>query len=837
MGRRKRRPFRVCASYDTETANIQLGATPDTTRAFPVLFIWHDLRECELASYTPGTYPIDFMRTDAEVLALVAEYIEWGEQQECVPVVCAYNQLFDLQPLLASLNARYEMRANAQSSTHAYTVDIVDDSENVLLRFWDTYYLEMGGLAAMGRTCGLAKADDWDYSLVRTPETPLTADELHYAGRDVEVIPAYLRYLLEANEWLTPDMFGNSVLTKTSLVRQMAKRETGRIRVRRKGRKPVSVQAMFEALCKQEMAPSYGQYALRKACFRGGWTFTAAQYAGSVQRNVLSLDETSAHHAYINGHMVPVKFRPKRRRQLQILCERVVNTPMSQVLRSYHEPFGVALHARIRFTNLRPKAGTAFDAWGIQLLAEGKFKKRAGESEWGSDNGQTAEDATRAASWVDRAQGAVFAFGKLVSARVAVVHVSELELWLMSRVYEWDAMEALLGEATQSFVKPPDYVTLLSNLLFERKQDMKRIYRTYHEGEPYASAIPSSIPGGIAERLRAGTMRDSDVSAYYNSTVKGSFNSIYGTQAQDVFKPSFKVTGGAIEVDPATVVSAENYAEALAEKSGSLVLYTYGLRIVGGSRMPLAIALELLYSAFGDSVRVLGGDTDSIKIACAPDINGDDVLEALQPLHEAVTRSIAECQTRVRTLYPQIASELGGVGTFEVEGDAYPLHMDAWNKARVSYDGKGVHITCAGLSRPAGMYTIESWFSDMISQGWGFEQLAPLALGWGVRVTNAVCHHLEHHRPKQGERFVADVTDHTGATHHVDAPQSIALYASDRVLGDPMQHTNDHCIRYLRSIGRAPDTTERIIDVVDGRAVLMRLTEEGWEEMRPYEAQ
>ena len=69
----------------------------------------------------------------------------------------------------------------------------------------------------MGRTCGLAKAlGDWDYNLTRTPETPLTADEMHYAARDVQVIPAYLRYLIEANEWLEPDMLASTVLTKTS---------------------------------------------------------------------------------------------------------------------------------------------------------------------------------------------------------------------------------------------------------------------------------------------------------------------------------------------------------------------------------------------------------------------------------------------------------------------------------------------------------------------------------------------------------------------------------------------------------------------------------------------
>lgn len=90
----------------------------------------------------------------------------------------------------------------------------------------------------MGETCGLPKAvGDWDYSLVRTPETPLTEEEMFYARRDVQVIPQYLQWLLRANHWLTPDMLGCRVLTKTSLVRQMARREIGGRRVTLQGGK------------------------------------------------------------------------------------------------------------------------------------------------------------------------------------------------------------------------------------------------------------------------------------------------------------------------------------------------------------------------------------------------------------------------------------------------------------------------------------------------------------------------------------------------------------------------------------------------------------------------
>lgn len=830
--RKKRRPFRVCAAYDTETTNLCLDRAANEWCAYPVLFIWNDLTGVDLAAYEPDDSLVRFHRRGGELVGEVERLIEWGRDNGVVPVVCAYNLMFDLQPVIFELSGLHDLRANAQSSTHVYTLDVIDGEGEIALRFWDTFYLEMNGLDAMGRTCGVGKASGyWDYNLVRTQTTVLSQDELYYAARDTEVIPAYLRYLMEANTWLKPDMLGNRVLTKTSLVRQAGRNEVGTIRVKSRDGKRRSVQSMFERLCSSELAPTYAQYALRKACFRGGLTFTSARYAGLVQPNVYSLDEVSAHHAYINGHMLPVGFRPVPPATLDAYARRIVETPLSEVLAHYENPFRCALHAQVRFRNLRLRAGSAFERWQIATVAEGKFHGKGQKGEWGGEADMDAETCIRSQGYVDAARDAVFAFGKLYSAEWAILNVSELELYVMRLAYEWDSMECVLGEATCRFVRPPDYVTLLSNLFFARKQDMKRILKLYREGEPYPEEVPQSIPPHIADELRAGTAERSFLESYYQSTVKGGFNSIYGMEAQDVFKPSYIVVDGRVRVDPSTQVTRETYAEAYADKRKSLVLYPYGLRIVGGSRLALAIAIETVWRAFGDRVRVLGGDTDSIKVSCDEGVTGEDLIDALSGFHEAVTRSIDICMERVRRLYPDIASPLTGVGTFEVEGDAYPEHMDAWNKARVSWDGSHAHVTCAGLSRPAGSYHIESWIEGRVAQGHPFREVAPQALGWGVRVAYPVCHALERTSPEPWDRVELDVTDHRGVTDRVSAYRSIALYPSARVLGDVSQSTNARSVDFLRSMGREVETGERVIDVApDGRAVYSRLTDYGWED-------
>lgn len=811
------KPFAIAAAYDTETTNYGTG---DSTRAFVSCYIFNDLRNCDIREYEPDSpnENVVFIRTCGEAVAWIDELVAWGLNSCVVPIVCAYNLMFDMQTLMLPLSLSYEMETNAQSSTNVYTLDLLLDGERVL-RFWDTYHLEMRGLAAMGETCGIAKAcGDWDYTLVRTPETTLTDEELYYAKRDVQVIPAYLRYLLEANEWMRPEDLGCRVLTKTSIVRQMARKKIGKLKFRNSRGRRVTLSKAFELTCAQQMPPTYEQYALRKACFRGGLSFTAASTASVVVRNVASLDVTSMHHTFINGRYIPIDFTKKSVRSLAAMCENVLETSREEVLAHYDKPFMCAFHVRARFANIRLRDGSPFAEWGIGIIPEGKFKGApAKRSEWGTDErARAAEAATRASGWHDTARFPVFAFGKLMSAEEATLHISELELWCISRVYEWDSMEVVLGEGTRKFRRPPDYVTLQSNLLFETKSHAKFIHKHYKEGKPYHHDIPQTIPEGIAAQLKEGTCSAKFFESYYNSTVKGMFNGIYGTMAQDVFKPSYAVEDGELYVDQATVVDKGTWDDL--QPDNVRVLYTYGLRIVGGSRMHLVLAMELLYGALHGRVRVTGGDTDSMKVSCDSDVTDDDLAEAVAPMLGASTDAIDRTMRKVREDYPAIASGLDGVGGFEIEscgnGTRYAMHMEAWNKARVSLDTDGhCHITCAGLSRPIGAYNIENWLDGMLEKGIPFETLAPLTLGYGVHVDNAVCHALQKHQPRATDTFERLVIDYKGNCAKVAAPQAVALYATGCELGDGNKRANAENIAYIRAMGREVDTRVRSIEV------------------------
>lgn len=822
-----RKEYRIAAIFDTETTNIGEGAE---TRAYPILYIFNDLRDIPLESYDPDTDNVRFYRHTSEALAYIDDLIMHGRAHGYVPIIAAYNLMFDMQTLMLELTQSYTIEVNAQTATSVYTLDLCLDG-NVVCRFWDTFYLEMGGLRAMGETCGLPKAvGDWDYTLARTSETPLTEEELFYARRDVQVIPQYLQWLLRANHWLTPDMLGCRVLTKTSLVRQMARREIGGRRVTLQGGKKITLQRAFEMTCNQEFPKNYESYALRKACFRGGLTFTSAKTASVVVDNVASLDVTSMHHAFINGRRLPVKFAVVPPEILQIACERIVDTPLEDVLRNYSDPFRTGLHVAISFTNLRLRANTCFADWGIAICPRSKFVRTlyADTDYSNNERAKTQENSIRAHGYVDSAVNPTFAFGKLYRADECILHVNEIELWNVVQVYEFDEMHVLYGEATTKTIVPPDYVTLQSNMLFARKTDVKNLIKHYTEGVPYAGDIPESIPEGIARDARTGTLSMKFLQSYYGSTVKGQFNGIYGTQAQDVMKADYRVTEtGELEVDKNTVCIPENFAKK--RPKTPRVLYTYGMRIVAGSRMHLLIAMMLIYRRFGARATVTGGDTDSLKISCVDDVTDTELLDALEPLHTAIENAINLTMRRVRNTAPDMASTLDHIGKFEVEDcggtTRYVEHVELWNKARVSLDMSGrVHVTCAGLPRPDGVYTIEDCIEDIMRMGHGFAETVRLALGYDVLVDYEICHTLQRNRPHVWDRYVGTVIDYRGATCHVDVPEAIALYPSGRWLGESDKQANGENLAYMRDVyNRDVETLPRELVVRDGRPMIVSI--------------
>lgn len=809
------KPYRVTSFYDTETTNIRVG---EEWHAYPILYI-HNRITCDIENYRLGCDDVCFSRDENGFFRRLEGDIDAGLEGGFVPVVCAYNLAFDLQPILERLAHAYDLEVMARSSTSVYTLDLKENGATVL-RFWDTSFLEPRGLAAMGKSCGVAKASGgWDYSLIRTPSTPLTDEELGYAKRDVQVIPAYLAALLKSYPDICPDELGVKVLTKTSLVRVTAREQVGPLE---DGSRKLA--DTWRRTCEVDRAKTYEEHAARMSCFRGGLTFTAASNACQVFDRCASFDTVSMHHLFINGRYTGRVWHKVENGTALAALERVKDTSIQDVLDRYHNPFGVAFHAHVIIKGLRLKAGSVFEHEGIGLLARSKFT--ATSHKIAAPREATADTALRVSGYRDRAYGAVFAFGKLMSANVCGVWVSELEWWNVCRVYDFESYEVDWCETAGAMMPPPPYVSLQSSMLYELKRNCKQILESYTPGEPYTGWIHADMPQGYREALEAGTMDAGELATYYKDHVKGMYNGIYGTQAQNELKPEYMAgVDGELEIDPATVLTPENFK--YRKPHISKVMYPYGLRIVGGSRMHLVIALELIWGELAGRVHVLGGDTDSIKLSMDEGVTVENVLEALKPLHLAVDAAMSEAQAHIRQVWPERASTFDAVGHFECDGE-YDLEVDLWNKCRVTYKaGKGFGVTCAGLRQVKEGMSITRVLERYADRHG--ERAAMGLFGYDTELSYSICRNIQHSRPKTSAVVDLEICDYRGDTSHVSAHESVALYPSSKVFGaldaqvnyESWLWMNRHGIE-VRDARRviAYDEKRDIIVVIDGEDVI-----------------
>lgn len=817
--------FAFAGCFDTETTQLtdSAGGGP---RAFTVSWQWNDLRGRDLLDYTLGRDDRLHISSDSgEFMAWLRDVIAWGERVERVPVVAAYNLAFDLQSLMGELAASYRLTSQAQSGRTYYTVDLWTGDRQAL-RFWDAWHLNKSGLAVMGLLAGVPKlTGSWDYELPRLPETPLTVEEQAYALRDVQVIPAYLRYVLEANPWIGQDEFGHTVQTQTSLVRRYGREKIGCLYATEK----VTLWEAYVMRCTQEAPKTWASYAARRACFRGGLAFTGAKLASVPVENVASLDVTSMHHTFM-ARFIPVSFRPVEPRRLMMAARRVLDTPREKVLGRYYKPFTDAFHACFRFTHLRIKPGTAFEEYGIGTLARSRFAPVVAryDEQLGADLAEeAAADSVMRDGFRDTCVRGRFCLSKLMEADACELWLNEVELWILSRVYAWDSMEAVSGEATSCWRKAPDYIGLMSRTLYAQKAQTKELIRAYVEGEPFTGVIGDHVPENIAVAARAGTLTGGNAADNTGTLdsfylyLKQMFNAIYGTLAQDEMKPAFRVRNGSVEVDPDTVPSGETFERL--KHPRSKVLYTQGMRIVAGSRLHLVLGIELLYEALGSRCDVLGGDTDSLKCRLDEDVTDEELMTALEPLHRAADWCLERGYYRARRNYPGAYVQMTGVGHFDIEDcgtdkagnpvHRYAWHVELWNKCRVSIDAGGrAHVTCAGLSRPRGAYTIENWIEDAARHR-GAEWVLSHGLGYNCLVRNDLCHMLGRTHPSPDEVFDEDVTDYTGRRGHVTEPMAVCLYKIDKMIGDPAAGQNIETLNWLYMVyGREPDTSFRILE-------------------------
>lgn len=809
--KKQKKPFKACIFMDTETSVATLQN--DRKIGYVCLYQFNDLRNLiAIDEYQLGINDnIVFYRYENEVVEYIQNIVQWGKTIGVIPVVCAYNLRYDIQSVFDTLHKHYDMKCSAQNSINIYTLDLLEEN-TIVLRFWDMFFMEPNGLDAMGRICGVHKFHTWDYSKMRNPSTRLTQQEVEYAKRDVQILPAYLAWLCHVNTWILPKMFGDTIISATSIVRQFGFTYYGKMKTSKKS----NVARDYLIRCRQETPIDYDAYAMERACLRGGLAFTSAKTCGVIQHDVCSIDVTSMHHTFMPCS-VPTKFFRAQPQHIVKAAKEILKTNLKEVLSRYNRPFNRAFNALFEFTNLRLKKNTCFSDLGIATLSREKTRVKADfyPETMRDERKEYTENLLREGGYHDIVKGGEYALGKLYKADKVQIWLTEIELWCVGQVYDWDTIKPIRGEMSFNWREAPIMLQLESMHFFTQKNDLKAILQKY-KGTPYNNHIPHTIPDNIRENIANGIWTHEELLQYYNF-VKSCLNAIYGTQVQDMYKPNWEITDVTeLEINKKTIVNDGNWAERQPRQPKAL--FNCGMRIVARSRMHLLIAIELIYEKYGNNAQIIAGDTDSLKIALKCGLTPQDVLKALTPLHNAADTIMENDYITVRETFPYLVKPMMGIGHFTIEkiGNDYvvPWHIELWNKCRVSVDTHmKPKIVCAGLIQTEKGVDINDVYCNMI-KAHGVEWSLTHGIGYGVVIPPHIAHNVARTQVKSINIVDFNSVDYQGEIESLHVHEVYALFNAQLQLADISNSENLETIMYIHyHYGRKLETRTRFLDL------------------------
>lgn len=787
--------YRLIGAYDSETTNYI--SKSGQKRAFPIL---HQLGILDTtidritADNVKAHTTIELYRHSVDLFARLDELSEIDHG--FVPVLACHNLSFDIQALSYYLDQRRDnVRVLAKSCRKPISITITDDSNNPRLVIWDTLQFSMKGLSRMGNECGFPKlVGSWDYDLIRTPETPLTVNEIEYAKHDIYTLLAWLGYWTAKNPDIDYTRLGLNIVTKTGVVR-----EKRRVRFyKAKGIRHKHNAGEYWYLHNKANRPKTDDELFTMvACTRGGFTFTANSAAHKVydldtSRAVFGFDAASMHPAQMVSHRYPVKFHSASCEALQIAFDLIRDTSLDDVLCNWAKPFNTAILGCYEFTNLRPKHGSIYERFGIFPLASARFRS-VREFELNTDNQDSQEFTAdmEKRGYKDQAVNPHYAFGKLVSCDSCRLYVTELTLWEMSRCYEWDSVKAIHGYITGRFERAADYSVISVMQFYKAKNEFKKAMREYAQKATITNGetlFALGIPEFLVKQLQDGTASYDDINLTYKG-LKADLNSLFGIEATNEYRRD-------TIIDDAGIAYTGEFGICNAPRT-SKACYQFGQRIVGWSRIVQICVMELIAPYV---VQIINGDTDSIKVlACQNDL--PVIQSRMLMFGQYLDRAKVDCCTRVKCGYPSLFDSLDGIGHYELEFIARQF-CALWNKAYIVGNETGYHITMAGVPTKG--------LEDMLS-GEPFDYVCNKVLGYNCTISPDLTNLTQHSIPEWATLFNETITDYLGKTAHVCEPASICIYPMAKTIGDTDKPENARNADIAISNNASVDLTPRLV--------------------------
>ena len=292
------------------------------------------------------------------------------------------------------------------------------------IEFKDSYILSGYSLANTAKNLSHHTIEkltgELDYSLIRTPQTPLTDDEKNYCINDVQIILAYINEQIE--------ICGD--------ISQIPNTNTGRVRkfVRDNCfyKLPNGEKGGYRQYAKyhkvmQDLTLDNDTYKQLKRAFMGGFTHANANYIGKVVNDVTSIDFTSSYPSVMLSEKFPMaRFKPIKVKTIKEL-EKILNR-----------------HAVIfdaKFINIKPRINQD------NYLSESKCQNTT---------------------------NAVINNGRIYSSDSIVTTITEIDYSIMKQCYQWDDIAVSnVKYAVKNYLPKAIIYSVLN--LYQKKTELKDV--------------------------------------------------------------------------------------------------------------------------------------------------------------------------------------------------------------------------------------------------------------------------------------------------------------------------------------------------------------------------
>lgn len=618
-------------------------------------------------------------------------------EAEVISVFVCDNLGFSMYGLYDVIR-RNECRVLAKGQHSPISITIVDEKGEPLVVFLDLNALYDGSVDEFANTKGIDVGLDYESEFSKSDFPKLENRCKCMFGMLSE---------LEELDFVDSSRIGINIVTRTGLVREWQRTNVKPIKSDTLSK---SVGQFASFIARREQPKSDDELFCYNSCTRGGLAFVSEDSAfkpydlADSDMVVASFDAISQYPSQIVSHMYPVSFHELSESVLFLMFESVMKTDLHDVLERFACPFRCAFDGLFRIEGLRPKKCSAFERQGIYTLQysrcnEQMFVDHEGDMEFTTE----FTNMLRQIGYKDEATNAVHKLGKLVSADVCELWLTELEAWILCQVYDFDRVTAIHGFGTMKFVRPSDLSVLSVIGLLDRKLATN--------GTPlYESA-------------------------------KKDLNSLYGIEATNEARPICEIGTDGINVGKE--LGVDNLPR------NPKAWYQMGQRVSGWGRAVQAI--NIMLCDFAGS-HIVCGDTDSIKVL-VDESRLPDVMDCLKVYGDAYRKAYKFVCKRVIEHYQADVYELEQIGEYRIEYATKLFYAGSMKQYMyLSEDGTLVTKLAGMRTRIDGFDNAYQDLANELLRRHSFADVCKLLMGFNVRIDERIAKSFSIDFPGFGER-------------------------------------------------------------------------------------